>query len=1293
MKKEFLMILMFACSIFMLHAASPIELEWAPHTPADIPFEIEVNRTRLNAAIPRNSALSVSAVNAAGKKRYLAVTRIPGRTAEQEILHFQVPSGTEKLFLEAGKNSSSEAPVDLIAPVFRHGKWNLTRMKAGTKNGKIVLKSTTTGFSNAVSPYFPIPEKFRGKPVRFAIRLKSRSGQTFGSIFRLRQYDSRGNPLPECIIDPRWGNHMRPPHVETSYHIRGWIRPDAVKANLTVAIAGGTPKYDSFGKRIKKPEMPALEISELALTPARELPFPKVNEKLFVPGVSGGKNDHGLYLDGRQKECFMHITAPAAFWSEDNESRDPGEWFWPNGDGTAELWLKPEKTPSRERGPMTLFSAAHCFDFFKRIYRKPRGNILNLDWIPEKKQAVFFFKDAENREVKGSFPLELAYRKWMHFAFQWSKENGVEVFVNGKRKFHDAAPAAGYDLSLKSIRPAAVMPQIVAVGANASFCRSSNWKKQKTFRGAVDALRISSGIRYHGDFDPAKKFSCDADTRALYDFDRSIEGLAGNGSRHIVGVLDSQTDYQEHFLRSGNQKIKYTEEKLPDGFNPEKLFNINNYPILPTVDDFNMARERKKLDFQIRPGETKEINLSGKIYMDYVELSAGDKTLRAPLLINEGEPDPRSLSDLAESLNLSKLSERERAYRIFQFTLDASDYFITHQAMFPPDSNVPFEVPQQPMLLLNGYCAFECGPLNGLLQNLFSSAGALPAGGLNGYGHTFQQGYFDGGNRLYDLSAQKFYPKQTHDGEAGLDDLEKIAGPFRAHSNSCDHYVRIGQRAANITIPKFQKKVSYDLRPGETIRFYFYNAGEYNNLHLMTWQVKNQHLPLWKENQKEPDDNITVAVDMDGKLKNSGKQKIVLVERVLPHYSVGTLRFAGKPDPKNPAFRKDASGKIIYRVELPYTILGGNFKASANGKALPLEFSTDGGKNFDPLPADADGASKPTYAIRARQSIELRMPKNAERFEAETRFQFNSRVQTGRLHDGVNKLILRSENSAPADVRIRYRKDRVPVKISGGFHSGVIPGNERQLAAIQPGETKSFAVSGVSGKAEVRTFGPFSAKIADGNLIVKAQKFEKAVFGAVMIEDGDAVRELTLIGAPDIRLIGADQAKIVGKAEPFKADGKNANSGVLMRESKTELHFPVGKLPAGKYQIWLLMNGNTPYRETPFFHCLVPGGQPVEIGREVNDASDFLKARYGKNGQSRWKWDYPLEKSRKRYRQPICVQFRKPFNEVVLKARYKSDIRVGALLVLPQPSRDFRMDMVKILCGLNCEPWKIEQSE
>ena len=1291
MKYIFVSFMMLLYSSFLLNAADPVELEWNPQNPVDLPFEIEVNRVRLNAAIPRENALSVSALDANGKKTTLDTIALSGRTADQEILHFQVPAGTEKLFLEAGENKSSKAPADLFAPVFPNGKWKLTRMSAVSENGKLVLKSKTMGRSTAVSAAFPIPEEFRGKPVRFALRLKSLSGQTFGSIFHLRQYDAEGKPLPECIIDPRWANHMRPPHLETAYHIRGWIRPDAVKADLTVTLDAGNPKYDASGKKIGKPEYPAMEISNLALTPVRELPFPKVSEKLFVSGVSGEKNDHALYLDGRKKECFMHITGSPAFWSENIASRDSAEWFWPTGDGTAELWLKPEKTPSRDRGPMTLFSAAHCYDFYKYKYQKPRGNILDLDWIPEKNEAVFLFKDAKNRVVKGSFPLELAYGEWMHFAFQWSAERGVEVFVNGKRQFHDPEPAAGYDLSKKSIRPEALLPQVVAVGGNASFCRGGWWRHYKTFRGAVDSLRISSGIRYQGDFTPAKKFSCDADTRALYNFDRTIEGSAGNGSRHVIGVIDSQTNYLEHFLRSGDRKIKYTEEKLPDEFNPAKVFRINNYPVLPAVDDFNMARERKQLNFQIQPGEKKEIDLSGKIYMDYVELSAKDQVLRAPLLINEGEPDTRSLADIAESLNLNKLSERERAYRIFQFTVSSSDYFITHQAMFPPDSNVPFEVPQQPMILLNGYCGFECGPLNGLLMNLFTSAGALPSGSLNGYGHTFQQGYFDGGNRVYDLSQQKFFPKQTHDGEAGLDDLEKIAGPFRKCGNSCDHYIRLGLRPSNITIPKFQRKVSYDLHPGETIRFYFYNRGEYNNLQLMTWQVKTKYLTLWKENQKEPDGNVTVAEDVDDKLKYSGKMKIKVIERVLPHYSVGTLRFAGKPDPKNPAFRKDPSGKLIYRVELPYSILGGSFKASADGKALPLEYSTDGGKTFDPLPADADGTSRPTYAIRARQSFELRMPENADLFESETRFQFNSRVQTGRLHEGTNKFILRSGNSAPADVRIQYRKDRAPVKISGGFHSGVIPGNERQLAAIQPGETKSFALTGVSGNAKVRTFGPFSAEIKDGKLVVTAEKFEKAVFGAVMIEDDGAVRELTLIGAPDIRLIGADQAKIVGDAEAFEKDGKNANSGVLMQKGKTELHFPVGELPAGKYQVWLLLSGNTPYRGTPFFHYLVPGGKPVEIGREVNDASDFLKAYYGPKGQSRWKWDYPLVNMNTRYRHPAYVEFKEPFREVVLRMRYRSNIRIGALLILPQPSREFRIDMVKILCGLNCEPWKVER--
>ena len=1292
MKKAFLTIFMLACSICLLNGVSPIELEWNPRNPADIPFEIEVNRVRLNAAIPRNATLSVSALDANGKKTTLDVFSVPGRTAEQEILHFQVPAGTEKLFLEAGKANGGKKPLDLFASMFPNGRWQGSNLTVKQTEGKLVLSSGTMGYSRAASSKVPIPEGLRGKPVRFALRVKSLSPLAFGSSFRLRQYDAAGKQLPECIADPRWSNHIRPPRVESSYHIRGWIRPDAVSANLEVELAGGDPKYDSAGKKIEKQIFPVLEIAELALTPARELPFPKVSGKLFVPGVSGEKNDHALYLTGKANDTFMHITGPQAFWAENTDPRDPAEWFWPTGDGTAELWLKPEKTPSRERGPITLFSAAHCYDFFKWKYQKPRGTILDLDWIPEKKQAVFLFKDAKDREVKGSFPLELAYGEWMHFAFQWSAKRGVEVFVDGKRKFHDAAPAAGYDLSRESIRPAAVMPQIAVVGGNASFSRGANWRHCKTFRGAVDALRISSGIRYDGDFTPAKKFTCDADTRALYDFDRTIEGRAGNGSRHIVGVLDSQTDYQEHFLRAGNQKIKYTEEKLPDEFNPAKVFKINNYPVLPTANDFNMARERKQLDFKIQPGEKKEVNLSGKIYMDYVELSAKDETLRAPLLVNEGEADPRSFADIADSLKLNGLTERERAYRIFSFIISASDYFITHQAMFPPDSNVPFEVPQQPMLLLNGYCAFECGPLNGMVTSLFVGAGSLPAGLLNGYGHTFQQGYFDGGNRLYDLSAQKFFPKQTHDGEAGLDDLEKIAGPFRACGNSCDHFIRIGLRATHTIVPKFQRKVSYDLRPGETIRFYFYNRGEYNNLHLITWQMK-RYLTLWKENQKEPDDGLAVAEDVDAKLKYGGKLKIRAIERVLPHYSVGTLRFAGKPDPKNPAFRKDGSGKLIYRVDLPYTILSGTFKASAGGKALVLEFSTDGGKTFDPLPADADGASKPTYAIRARQSIELRMPGNTDRFESETRFQFNSRVQTGRLHDGVNKLVLRSENSAPADVRIRYRKDRAPVKISGGFHSGVIPGNERQLAAIQPGETKSFAVSGVSGKAKVRTSGPFSAKIADGKLIVKAQKFEKALFGAVMIEDEGAVRELTLIGAPDIRLIGADQAKTVGKAEPFKADGKNANGGVLMRESKTELHFPVGELPAGKYQIWLLLSGNVPYRETAFFHCPVPGGKPVEIGREVNEASDFLKAKYGMNGLSRWKWDYPVRELKTRYKTPAGVEFKEPFREVVLKMRYRANIRIGALLILPQPSREFRTDMVKILCGLNCEPWKIEQAE
>ena len=242
MKKKFLTTLMLACSICLLNGASPIELEWDPRNPVDIPFEIEVNRVRLDAAISRNSTLSVSALDANGKKTTLDVFSVPGRTAEQEILHFRVPAATEKLFLEAGEAKGGTAPPDLFASVFPNGRWQGSDLTVEQAEGKLVLKSGTMGYSRASSPKVQIPEELQGKPVRFALRVKSLSPLAFGSSFRLRQYDAAGKPLPECITDPRWSNHIRPPRVESSYHIRDWIRPDAVSANLEVELAGGRPE-------------------------------------------------------------------------------------------------------------------------------------------------------------------------------------------------------------------------------------------------------------------------------------------------------------------------------------------------------------------------------------------------------------------------------------------------------------------------------------------------------------------------------------------------------------------------------------------------------------------------------------------------------------------------------------------------------------------------------------------------------------------------------------------------------------------------------------------------------------------------------------------------------------------------------------------------------------------------------------------------------------------------------------------------------------------------------------------
>ena len=70
------------------------------------------------------------------------------------------------------------------------------------------------------------------------------------------------------------------------------------------------------------------------------------------------------------------------------------------------------------------------------------------------------------------------------------------------------------------------------------------------------ATGVSTGARYTTDFTPAKSFALDADTRALFRFDRSFDGVSGGGVGWIPGTVLAKTSRVDRRLDVGGRTVR-----------------------------------------------------------------------------------------------------------------------------------------------------------------------------------------------------------------------------------------------------------------------------------------------------------------------------------------------------------------------------------------------------------------------------------------------------------------------------------------------------------------------------------------------------------------------------------------------------------------------------------------------------------------------------------------------------------------------------------------------------------------
>ena len=1329
MKKKFAMSaalgLLSALNLAAAEPANSFALEWNCKNDISIPYEIAIDRTKLDklAGIPQNASIKAVAVTFAGEQE-LDTKIIPGNTAGKELLRFTVPAGTGKLYAKVEKSDKKLSCVNTSDNLFAGALLNAKKWKSSASDTKICtvekkLHIDVNHIGYSTTKYMvDLPAEYAGTPAVFELELKSRAKLTWGGGVKVEQYDAKGNLLPESLVQPRWTSHMRAPDVKTHYQEYGFFHKDAKRIAFCLEYATTAYKYDNHGLEVKnkKDYLPKLEISKLAVRQAQELPFPAYNSKLFVKGVSGTPGDCAIVLDGNT--IFHYSPNSHAVYSEGKQVKSDNECFWPQNDATVEAWINPQ-WKKRESRQLCLFEAKVNYGPRpkNKAIRKKLDAIFNASYASRSGKWTITVYDGKEKYNTFTFNHKLDIKKWTHVAIQYGKD-GFECFINGKKVFSDP----DFSFKKRKISPEfqynEQIAQIVSVGNNADSARN---KINSAPPVMVDMLRISGGKRYAEDFTPAKNVKLDNKTFALFDFDHSIDGKSARGLGAVYGSLNSTTTFlRERTFAYNGKTIQYFSPKLLDASNPSKVLNILNYPDMPTVADFKSARKNTVVKYSAQAGSRKELDIPAKSYMDYIEIACPDdvKELRHPILVANDELDTRSFGDIADSLKHIKVSDYEKANLLFNLVLKASDYFMTHQATILAHTDNVKHSSYQALTLFNSYCGFECGPLNNMAANMFTCAGLLPATQTAGYGHSFQQVFFDGKNHVYDLSAQRFFPGLDNETAASLHELDIENGAFLRWGRGSGSFSRQGYtRGYSRHVPGMQKRIAYTLHPGEKARFYFYNDGNYNDIQTSRCiDPRAVHpsdpFPYSKKHR--------LAVKAPAEVVS--KEQLYQVHRPFPHYSNAYFSFNGKPTKQNKAFSRITANDFCYEVNLPYPIVAGRYNAeTVDGKAVDIEISTDGGKTFRKLFTGKDGRA--VYAVRARHAyfIKVNAPiDKVAKFDAYTEVQFNSRVQNCKLKEGSNAILFKAENGNRADITVAYRSDVKELVIEDAPYSGAMPGFERQLTAVEPGNSVTHTVTGASADAKVSSTCGIEAKLADGKLTITAKKdIASPRFDNVVIDDNGAKKELTVLVADKVRLILAKNAVPAKGTKLITANSKCVQDCLVSKKGGNEMVFNFKEIPAGDYTIWLLsrMKSQEAVSKTSRdggrqdMGLVLPEGQTIDIDPEVmkrgmkitgirnpklvpvitgiNVGSEFYKAKYGK-GKGRFRWDCRMDNDHNKfpYFSPRWTALQKS-SSLVIRANNDKEIEVAAMLITPRTDRAFRAELMKILCGLNCEPWKV----
>ncbi len=719
-------------------------------------------------------------------------------------------------------------------------------------------------------------------------------------------------------------------------------------------------------------------LDRIVVRPGERWPWPAASHAGFVEGaLTDAPLNRALALTGLR---FLAFNGG----SEGTLTRgvaDPGPQsvHWGLQAGTLEFWCQPSWDAAD--------GVEHIFFDGVAYYHRRQSVLRKLD-AAGRNELEFSIADADGttHTVRGPAPLKAG--RWHHVAATWDfPKTQLALFVDGELVAAHGPEPAPWPSSL-----AAADGKTKGIGIFEKDCRSMPMQAciggerrgpaERSAEAVMDEFRISDVVRYAGRFTPAHmEFPVDEHTRALFHFENERDGVHVGDDQFVRGHLCVELPMQEEtvtldILDQG--KIR-RQTVLVQPHAPASQFEANRAEgRLPVNPPFRRPPDPRRIEYRDREVERtvagQDAGFTLTVAGDYPPLMRSVTFERADRASEAGPEDagrmptprgttllpcwrandavvPFSFESIQTTLGAKAAGDAEKAFEAFKYALQTAHYYDGCYCETLPTQHRR-RTSYTFTKALNIYPFDQCGPLNHMLRKLMLAVG-ISSNDAPGTHHQFQQAFYQGQWRLFDLSARVFWldrDNATVIGRRGMEEDPYLK--IRQGGDVCA-WLRGVPSGTPFGTAVRPHSMDFPLRPGERASVCWHNEGRW-------FEVFGDREPLPLAKVPPIFGNGAIVYEPTAQGEATALENIV-IERG----SDGSSQLRAKDPGKTAA--------LVYRARCPYIFsdaaVRGSYAASQGG-AVRLSLSFDEGQRWTEVWRSPD--ARGTIAATLRDQVTAR---------------------------------------------------------------------------------------------------------------------------------------------------------------------------------------------------------------------------------------------------------------------------------------------------------------------------------